>query len=318
MRTKTIAFGAALLALMFVTVGVTASSQATVNQTTPLRGAYFYVWYGYNETSQQWQGGNLTSHWNDQPERSFLDRPLSWYSSMNDTVIAWQISEMHKAKLNFVAISWWGPNDYTDESMRHFVQYLDATNDTLQFAIMIEPYSELNLTDAQDYIWSIYQMYGEHVFQWEGKPLVTFFTNQGFKGDSRFTARAVTNHGTIGLVEAFGFSNDWNYVQGMSQYMDGTNKPSWEEKAYGAMQISIDKVVSISPRFDNYYEYSIGGRSDYIRFNVNGEGNMLQQELAWANRNGAKLIIYTSFNEYTEGSMIEPHYDANGNLVEYF
>ncbi len=310
MKVKAIATGTTLLVLMFLAMGVTAStSQVTSNQTTLLRGAYFYVWAGWNSTSQTWQGGQFTSHWNDAPERSFLDRPLSWYSSMNDTIIAWQLSEMRKAKLNFVAISWWGPNDYTDESMRHFVQYLDVTNDTLQFVILIEPYNGLNITEAQNYVWVLYQMYGAHVFQWEGKPLLMSFLPVIPTDNVRFTVRVSGNGGL----------ENWEYVQGMPTWFNGTNKVIKEEIAsyVDGPTITSDGVVVLIPRFDNYYEYSIGGRSDYIRFNIESNPMMLQQGIQWAETHGARLVMITSFNEYTEGSMIEPHYSASGRYVDF-
>ena len=68
-----------------------------------------------------------------------------------------------------------------------------------------------------------------------------------------------------------------------------------------------DGVVAIIPRFDNYYEYTIGGRADYITFNYQSDPAMLQQGLQYDIQHGAKLVMITSYNEYTEGSMIEPH-----------
>lgn len=246
----------------------------------------------------------MTSHWNDQPERSFLDKPLTYYSSMDNETLRWQLSEMHRASLDCIIVSWWGEDDYTNEATVNLFRYVHATNDSIKIAIMVEPYNGLNVSDAEDYVERhFYSVYLDHVFIWLGKPLLAWFLPSHPAEDVRFTIRTVGN----GIA-------DWQYVAGLPEYVDGTNKPPEELALYtNGNHTAKDGEVTVTPRFDNYYEYQQGGRPDYLRLDVNYTG-MFQKLWAYAQAN-ASLIVVSTWNEMTESSVLEPYINANGQMV---
>jgi hypothetical protein len=268
-----------------------------------------YFWFGFNKTTGTFTGGNETSHWNDQPSTSFRDKPLSYYSSMDNETLRWQLSEMHRAGLDFIVASWWGKDDYTNDAVTNLFHYVQATNDSMKIAIMVEPYNGLNVSDAEYYVEShFYSVYQDHIFNWLGKPLLCWFLPTHPLDDLRFTIRVVGNRG----------GEDWKYVSGTNSTYEGSNKADVAElnDYANGPYVAADDEVTVIPSFDNWYEYSIGGRADYIRFNVNHSTDLLHQEMRFAYTANATLIIVTSWNEYTEGSMIEPHYSPSGQFVD--
>jgi hypothetical protein len=286
MKTKTAAFGAALLALMFVTVGVSTSSQATVEQTTtqPEIGSWLYLWYGRNETTGNWSGGWNTSHWSSQD--GIVDvPPIGYYSSMDDSTIAWQLQQMHSHGITFVVISFWGVDDYSTPAIEHFLQYVSATNDTMKFAIMIEPHNNINYRTDMNYIASLYGEYSSHVFSWEGKP-----------NDTRFTIR------TVGQMDYV----DWSYWQGMDavESYGGSWNMTQVQSYIGNPKIARDGEVTIVPRYDDSALYKAGARPHYMKFDANLTQGLWQKEVTFAKAN-AKLILVTSFNEYHERTFVE-------------
>lgn len=309
MRLATFAVLAVCLSLVIIPYSTIGEVTVTKNiASKPLVCVNFYVWYGWNATSHQWEGTNQTSHWNDEPARSFRDRPVSFYSSMNNATLAWQTSQMEQAGVNCIIVSWWGEVDYTNNSTLNLFKYIHDSETNLKIAIMVEPYQGLNITTAENYVQDhFYSVFPNEIFKWQGKPLLAWFLPSHPSNDTRFTIRVLGNMG----------GEDWKYVSGRPNAHDGSNKANADElKDYmNGTQVAADGEVTVIPRFDNWYEYSIGGRSDYIRFNVNYSTNLLQQGMGFAYGAHAKLILITSWNEYTESSEIEAHYSPSSKFV---
>jgi len=76
-------------------------------------GVYFYPWYSVSEDR----------HW----DNTVRDKPyIGYYDSYKE------------AGIDFIVLSWWGPNSFEDNTTRVIVKYLNGYS--LKFAIMIEPY----------------------------------------------------------------------------------------------------------------------------------------------------------------------------------
>lgn len=312
MLSRTLRVGSALLLLCVALSQVplhTAETQQTPIERPqpPTLMVIFYLWYGYNETTGTFTGGNGTSHWNDAPERTFLGRPVSYYSSMDNATLAWQLQTMQRNGISALMVSWWGPSDYTNNATLNLFKYIRANGIVMKIALMVEPYEGLNESATMDYLYSSYYMpYSDLIFQWEGKPLLAWFRSTPLPSDPRFTMRVISNCADC---------EHWHYVQGIAKAFESSDKSASEIACYSSLRMSNDSVATVTPRFDNYYEWQIGGRRDYMRYDVNYTHNMLAVELAWAYQQNATLIIITSYNEYTEGSMIEPHYDPYGQFI---
>lgn len=299
--------GLILFIIMLVGSVTVGSAPRAIAQTPTSKvpvGIFAYFWFGYSFESGTWTGQNGSSHWSNQPATAMNIRPVSYYASLDNQTVEWQLSQMHDAGITFLIASWWGPGDYTDTAIKNLFRYVNATDDSIQLAIMIEPYAGLVVSQAENYVYgTFYEPYSQHIFNWLGKPLLCFFLPTVPEDDPSFTIRTVGN----GLA-------DWTYVAGLPEYVDGTNKPPEDLALYtNGNHTAQDGEVTVTARFDNYYEYQMGGRSDYLRLDVNYTG-MFQKLWSYAQAN-ATLIVINSWNEYTESSNLEEYVLQTGDHV---
>jgi len=135
-----------MLSLLAWPTAMTAITEAPATPEGVAVGVFYYAWY---------EGGLGGGHWNDTlAYGAVVDRPVPYgfYSSQNLTVVEWQIGLMREAGVDFALISWWGPNSYTDNSTKKFIEALDGLGYPSDFAILVEPYYGLNFTQAYNYI----------------------------------------------------------------------------------------------------------------------------------------------------------------------
>ena len=296
--------GLVLFAVMLLGVGSVIHAPPATAQTLTSKvpvGVVSYFWFGWDFKSGTWRAQNGTSHWSHEPATAMNIRPVSYYSSLDNMTVARQLSEMHYAGIDFLIASWWGPGDYTDAAIKNLFRYVNATGDSIKLAIMVEPYAGLTVSDAENYVYrTFYEPYSSHIFNWLGKPLLCFFLPTVPEDDPDFTIRTVGNGAA-----------DWQYVAGLPEYVEGTNKPSKDLALYtDGNHTATDGEVTVTARFDNYYEYRMGGRNDYLRLDLNYTG-LFRTLWNYAQAN-AKLIVINSFNEMTEGSMLEEYISEKG------
>lgn len=257
-------------------------------------GIYYYCWMGYDQASGKWTGGQGSSHW-AKADGITQTSTLGYYSSMDDRVLTWQLSEMKQLGISFLVVSWWGQTSFVNEAVLHLFQFVDQNNEPFQLAIMIEPYGSVNYANDMNYIWQLYNEYSDHIFEIGGKPLLAFFNPLLPPSDSRFSIRVVGQQTNV----------DWVYWQGMGA-LDGYGG-TWgmnEVSQYmGNPKVSTDGVVAIIPKYDDYAMYLAGSRPHYMRFGL--DGTLWQKELTYAKVN-AKTIIICTWNEYSENTAIEP------------
>lgn len=114
-------------------------------------GVFFYVWYGYNQTSNAWAGELGSSHWNDGGAGVVLDYPIFGYYSSNDNdALKEQINLMKDAGIDFIIISWWGINDYTDDASKNVFKFLVGNGIDFKACFIVEPYDNINYAQVYD------------------------------------------------------------------------------------------------------------------------------------------------------------------------
>jgi hypothetical protein len=203
---------------------------------------------------------------------------------------------MHTHGVTFVIISFWGVDDYSTPAIEHFLQYITTTNDTMKFAVMIEPHNGINYLTDMNYVGSLYEKYQRHVFIWEGKPLLCFFNPLTPPNDVQFTIRIV---GQMNYT-------DWSYWQGMDavESYGGSWNMTQVQSYIGNPKIAKDGEVTIVPRYDDSALYAAGARPHWMKFDANLNQGLWQKEVTFAKAN-SKLIIVTSWNEYSERTAVE-------------
>lgn len=266
------------------------------NANTVYVGVYFYPWYSVSEDR----------HW----DNTVRDKPyIGYYDSYNETVIKWQLELIKEAGIDFIVLSWWGPNSFEDNTTRVIVKSLNGYG--LKFAIMIEPYlgqdpSMYNKTwwsETLAYIKNNYiDKYREDYFFLNGKPLIMAFNPIGMNYNPSNDFPEYTIRITGNDIDNAGYQ-DWDY---WPDYIDPNNI---------VLKIRKDDYVSIIPRFDDTHFRTPG-----ICLDQNYTENLYVKEWEWIleHRNEINIVIITSWNEYHERTMIEPHYDNTAKVDPFY
>lgn len=275
---------------VFLSVPVKCDSQVSV-------GAYYYVWYDEGLGNRHW---NSTAPY---PEAwNVVDTPLlGYYSSQNTTVIKQQLDWMKDLGLDFIIISWWGPNSYEDNATKIVFSTLNQTGYPIQAAIMVEPYDPANAYNFEaiyKYIYDNYvSPYANIYMTFDSEPLVCFHNDEKMTGtesrrtdiyysDTRFTTRIVGYNSYV----------DWWY--GMPSNTNNSMAPLPSQK---------DNMFCVEPRYDNFY---INGTptarydTDYTDGLYDNEWNVTIQLSA---ENKVNYVTICSWNQYHERTQIEPH-----------
>ncbi|MEM2094840.1 MAG: hypothetical protein QXI32_06040, partial [Candidatus Bathyarchaeia archaeon] len=257
-----------------------------------LVGVFYYVWYGEER------------HWNEDQQSVVVDIPSTkyyrgYYSSLNRTVICQQLKLIEEAGIDFVIISWTGIDTYEDKATQLVFRVIQEENLDVKAAIMVEPteyygckgdFCELNETriaQAKSYILDKYvHPYKKQYFFWEDRPLLAFFVPLNPPKDLIFSTRVVGNR-------EFG---DWPY---------------WTIPPI----VSYDGVVAVLPRHDD----SRLQRSNPIVKDEDYSARLYDQqwEFVLAMKDKVKAVLITTWNEYHERTMIEPHIDATVRILGY-
>src|SRR5437762_4465475 len=104
----------------------------------PVVSAFYYPWFGSPE-----DGGY--DHWAQNGHAPPVDIASNYYpaygpySSSNAAVIATQLSEVLRAGIDELAVSWWGRGSAEDKVLPDILA--GATGTGVQIAVHIEPYS---------------------------------------------------------------------------------------------------------------------------------------------------------------------------------
>ncbi len=277
----------------------------------PVVATYYYVWYGDG------LGGR---HWNDSSVTQVVDEPLiNYYSSINESVIEWQLRLIRNAGIDVLFISWWGPNSYEDRVAREVFNLLPKYG--LKAALLIEPFRGSGFTDALTkygpkfwesvlpYIEEVYiRKYGSSYFRLCGKPLILTFAPVGLlylPRSSDYVFRVVSTH--VDLLKMLGLRADWDL---WPDYLAPWVRP----RGSISLKVRINGYVAIAPRFDDRALCRVGGREGCVTrlLDPTYSLNAYVKEWGWVIKHCREvgLVAIYSWNEYHERSEIEPHRDA--------
>ncbi len=285
-----------LFFLFIVTVAPFASAETYVER-SPQVGAFYYTWYDPSQTAS-WEYPKIQ------------DKPvLGYYNSCDPAVIEQHFAWLSDLRMDFIVVSWWGMYNQTDwhsfmsnATMQVFqVARENVTN--VKVALMVEPFNEsgtYNFSEVYDWVYTnLYQNYPTIYYKVDSKPLLCFFNGQNmtadgvFQRDDRFTVKIVGNDPTA----------EWLY-------------DCATEKNNPVAPAPKDRQISVSPRFDDYYvrtpNETVDSRMEYLY------DQQWDAVLNYSKQNAIDFVTVTSWNEYPERTMIEPHYDATATNHDPF
>jgi hypothetical protein len=252
--------------------------------------AFYYPWYGTptaDGTFQHWsQDGKL-------PPRSIASNywpKRGVYSSSDQAVLAAQMKEIKRAGITDVAVSWWGWGSPEDQRLPAVIRAAHKVD--LTVSVHIEPYGERSVANVEDAIGHL-----------EAMGVTTFYLyrpqDQGWAewapmNDRLEDVRVFAQTGLVGQALAGHFDGVYTYdvlIYG------GESFPRICQQAHA---VGLLCAPSVGPGYDARAavgDMRVKSRRDGVTYD-----SMWQGALA-AN---ADLVTITSYNEWHEGTQIEP------------
>lgn len=259
---------------------------------TPVVAAFYYPWFGSPET-----GGY--AHWAQDGHSPPMDIASDYYpaygpySSSNAAVIATQMQEVQGAGINELAVSWWGRGSPEDKVLPDVIA--GAAPFGIEIAAHIEPYAgrtaQTVLSDAT-YLHSlgIDTIYVYQPFE-NNQPSDWAPVNDALHamGMTTFAQTPLVGQAVTGHFSGVYTYDILTYGAGfIGRYCDEAHK------------VGLICAPSVGPGFDA--QRSEGNPKVKPRRNGQTYDTMWLAAIA----GGANSVTITSFNEWQEGTQIEP------------
>ncbi|HEX2851466.1 MAG TPA: hypothetical protein VHN98_12970 [Acidimicrobiales bacterium] len=268
---------------------------------------FYYPWYGTPDVDGSWVHWDITGHSPPGDIASDYYPARGVYSSNDRAVLDDQMASIARAGVDTIVVSWWGPGSFEDKALpavaaaarvaglnvaAHIEPYDGRTPDTVQRDID-RLSSTLGITD----FW-IYLSDGPSPEDWQ-------LTTSRFSSFRIMAEGHLASNARTGVFEAYaakaGF--DGIYTYDVLPYAPGDFATVCREaRAYGLLC-----SPSVNPGYDDEATRpgwsSVRSREGGARYDAWWTG---------AFASGADVVSITSFNEWHEGTQIEPTRPASG------
>ena len=277
--------------------------------------AFFYPWYGTAAHDGTWRHWNQLSHKPPGDIASSFYPERGPYSSRDSAVLAQQMADLKSARIGSIAVSWWGQGAWDDTTLSAVFVAAEAAG--IKIAFHLEPYSGQSAASIASDIRYLLTKYGT-------SPALLRMSD-ATSGDASTAARPVFYIFASSRIPAADLKAT---IAGLR----GTNLDSivmvHSPKAVSATRVGADGVYtydamaspdtfaglvsdcraahlicspSVAPGFDNRNAVATG--LIYVDRAAGARYDAMWQAAISA---GAEWISVTSFNEWHEGTQIEP------------
>jgi uncharacterized protein YraI len=262
--------------------------------------AFYYAWYDMNT----WASG-LPAH-----------QPREAYVSADPGTIERHVRQAQAAGIDALVQSWYGPQEANNQTESNFRTLLDiAAASGFHAAVDFEtsgPFfpDRASVVEGLRYLLSKHAQHPGYL-RYQGKPVIFFWRQQRFGADEWADIRNQVDpdHGSLWIAEgvdiAYQSVFDGHHLYSVAWSPDvGRSLADWGFRVHQyAAQHNVNRlwVATVMPGYDD----TRTDRTD--KFAVSRRGGDYYRE-AWAAATATQpdWIVITSFNEWVEGTMIEP------------
>lgn len=278
--------------------------------------AFYYPWYATPSVSGRW------AHWqgphDEAPRQSpTLDHPtLGLYDSHNPAVIATHVTQAKAAGITALIVSWWGIGSFEDQALPAILQAAGRAG--LHVTVYLEQQKDGAAGAARDIAY-LTRSYGTHPawLQVRARP-VLFLYLQALRdlpaADWRKAAGRAFLVGDVSPRETTQFATWAPFMDGIHVYvlapyvkgMTPEQMTAWADRTYPAWRRLVgDRLfcATVIPGFDDTL---VPGRPAPRPTVDRHDGATYRALWDAAIRHDADWVLITSFNEWHEGSEIEP------------
>ncbi|MBI1878508.1 MAG: SH3 domain-containing protein [Chloroflexi bacterium] len=276
-------------------------------QDGPLVLAFYYAWFDQNT----WASGQS------------VDSPAEPYNSADRTTIERQVSQAQSAGIDAFVQSWYGPQEAGNQTETNFRTLLDvAQTRGFKAAVDLEvtsPFlgSASTVTEALAKLLATHAQHPAYL-RFQGKPVIFFWRQQQFSVDQWATIRNQVdpNRATIWIAEGTDLAYlgvfDGHHLYSIAWAASPAEQlAQWGERvrAYAATNgLSRLWVATVMPGYD---DTRLSRANTFALPRRNGDYYRETWQGAVASQ--PDMMIITSFNEWPEGTHLEPSVNY-GNL----
>jgi glycoprotein endo-alpha-1,2-mannosidase len=256
--------------------------------------AFYYPWYGTPAVDGTYQHWGQLGHQPPDDIASSYYPATGLYSSSDRLVVAAQMEEIRSAGIDEIAVSWWGRGSPEDRRLPLVVATARANG--IAVAVHLEPYPGRTAAVAAADITYLKRTYGVRTF-YVYRPLDEPVSDWASATASLHAAGGVTLYAQtalVGAVQAGGF--DGVYTYDIVTYPGNMFRRLCDE----AHALHLLCAPSVGPGYD-----ARRGSGDPA---VKPRRGGATYDAMWraAIASGADRVTITSFNEWHEGTQIEP------------
>ena len=251
---------------------------------------FYYSWFGTPARNGDWL------HWNQYGASRRSALPSSFYpargpySSADAGVVAAQMAEIATAGVDTLVVSWWGLGSDTDERLREVAAA--AAKQNLRVAVHLEPYGDRTAESVGRDLEYLRELGVRDVYVYDSTSIPD--SDWAALDAARFGVRLFANTRLAGKAKAGRFAGLYTYD--VLLY----NGNLFERMCAQAHKLDLLCAPSVGPGYD------AGNATPDARVRHRRAGATYDGMWRGAIRARADIVTITSYNEWHEGTQIEP------------
>jgi hypothetical protein len=288
--------------------------------------AFYYPWYGL-QTGPSGEARVWDYY------RSVRTPTSGFYDSHDSGIVGKQIDQAQSSGIDGFVVSWWGINDFTDRALRNVI--LPAAQKAgFGITIYYEYYEQDRSQVLKDFAYIIKE-YGQNpaFMKMDGRPVLFVYDSvikEFSRMDWEFIFQSLDQQGLTCFCVADGisaayhlgdaqFSFLFDLFQGIHTYLPLGYSMEFLQEFYNSNSLkAIAKGIlfaaTAAPGFDNSLWATALGKEEIVFSRQDGQ--LYRQTWNAAVDSNPQWILITSFNEWPEGSEIEPSRELGDQYLQ--